>query len=553
MSQLLDPTSNESKYAKLASAAIVGAATPTSVRLWFRVYLPGEWVLVVTSQPLTGDLMRLDELGVADFLKAQKIKPVFSQARVFSYDSDLTGVFDVTGLKPQTSYYYALISAQTDRAIIRRRTEIGGDTPKLFMTPASNPESLTFGFYSCHDPISADGSAGAWPLLHQQLQDQRAQFVIGGGDQVYVDTNRKNGFLDIWEWLKTNKQALLDKYRRGNGSYDKAGIELYLLNLYRWFYRVYWNVPTQREVYERFPQYMIWDDHEIMDGWGSLTLKERQSRISLLFESAATPTNTMLVDLMWRAACRAYYEYEHSHNPTTHIDLNDPDACIWDYAFEQGGSAFYVLDMRGQHDIEKPGDPFLILGSAQMQRFEQWLASPAVQQAKAVFIVSPVPVVHWRSAVSNYADIGSLKDDCMDGWEHDTNLKERRALLDRVYTALGKRGVVVTFLSGDVHSAGVFRLLHKDYPAAKVFQVTSSAVSRMPAPEALKVAISPGGEMSGMPKVHYERWYAMAGWKNFALLCVRPSLDGTQTEVLVELHWPNGDDGEVTKRRVLLK
>ena len=39
MSQLLDPTSNESKYAKLASAAIIGAITPTSVRLWFRVYL----------------------------------------------------------------------------------------------------------------------------------------------------------------------------------------------------------------------------------------------------------------------------------------------------------------------------------------------------------------------------------------------------------------------------------------------------------------------------------------------------------------------------------
>ncbi|MNG09699.1 hypothetical protein D3C84_931270 [compost metagenome] len=111
----------------------------------------------------------------------------------------------------------------------------------------------------------------------------------------------------------------------------------------------------------------------------------------------------------------------------------------------------------------------------------------------------------------------------------------------------------MVFLSGDVHCAAVFRLLHKQYPAAKVFQVTSSAISRLPAPDMLKMAISGGGEMPGIANMVCERWYAMAGSKNFALLSVRPSLDGKQTEVLVELHWPSGEDGELTKRRVLLK
>ena len=59
--------------------------------------------------------------------------------------------------------------------------------------------------------------------------------------------------------------------------------------------------------------------------------------------------------------------------------------------------------------------------------------------------------------------------------------------------------------------------------------------------------------MPGVKDIVCERWYAMAGSKNFAMLQVRPSLDGSQTEVLVELHWPGGDDGELTKRRVLLK
>lgn len=551
---LLDPTSNESKYPKLSSAALIGATTPNSTRLWVRLYRPGTWYLAVTTNPMRGDMVRLDDLPVTQYFERNAIKPVYLQAKTLGFDTDVTGVFDVTGLKPATTYYYALISDETDAGKVGRRTEIGGDRPRFFVTPPKASSTLTFGFYSCHDPISADGSAGAWPLMHQQLADQRASFVIGGGDQVYVDTNKKNGFLDIWEWLKDNKDELLQAYSKGKGKgYDKAGIERYLCNLYRWFYRVYWNVPAQREIYERLPQYMIWDDHEIMDGWGSLTKVERRKRISLLFErSNNTTTNQMLVDLMWRAACRVYYEYEHSHNPSTPIDLDNPDACQWDYAFEQGQSAFYVLDMRGHHDIEA-NDPCKLLGSEQMARFTAWLTSAPVQKADAVFVVAPVPVMHWRNAVTNYADIGSFKDDCMDEWDHESNQAERKRLLDAVFEALGNSARPVVFLSGDVHCAAVFRLLHKRYPAAKVFQVTSSAISRMPAPGVLKLAISAGGSMPGVKDVICERWYAMAGSKNFAMLQVRPSLDGSQTEVLVELHWPGGDDGELTKRRVLLK
>ncbi|PWB35139.1 hypothetical protein DCO48_03915 [Pseudomonas sp. SDI] len=59
--------------------------------------------------------------------------------------------------------------------------------------------------------------------------------------------------------------------------------------------------------------------------------------------------------------------------------------------------------------------------------------------------------------------------------------------------------------------------------------------------------------MAGMPKVHFERGYAMTGFNNFALFTVRPSLDNSHTGVLVELHWSNGADGELSKRRVLFK
>lgn len=53
---LLDPTSNELKKDKLYSAAIIGATTSGSSRIWIRTYTEGHWTLVIARTPLHGDL-----------------------------------------------------------------------------------------------------------------------------------------------------------------------------------------------------------------------------------------------------------------------------------------------------------------------------------------------------------------------------------------------------------------------------------------------------------------------------------------------------------------
>lgn len=559
MPPLLDPTSNEQKHSKLTTAALIGATTETSTRLWVRVYREGAWTLVVTTAPLAGDLVRLNEQSITAFLAAQGITPIFVQEQQITQESNLTKVYDVTGLQAGTTYYYALIANETAAAVIPRRTEIGSDFPHSFRTLPAAGEGTVFGFWSCHDHISSAGDAGAWPHFAEQLHDARAQFVIGGGDQVYVDTNKQNDFLDIWTWLKDNKAALLAAYATGSNKYDEAGIELYLLNIYRWYYRVYWSVPALRHVFERYPQFMIWDDHEIMDGWGSLTWKERTAQISGFFEETDTKTNRMLVDLMWKAACRAYNEYQHSHNPATPGDIRDPDNCQWDYSFRQGDCAFYVLDMRGHHDVEKnkgkkkeQQDGNIILGQAQFDRLSAWLNGPEVAQAQALFVVSPVPVIHWIDGLVNFADLGESKDDFMDEWGHKTNWQERNQMLDTVFGRISATGKKLVFLSGDVHSASAFRLRHRAYPAASVHQITSSAISRKPAPAISRLGISSSGPMDGHKEVICEQLYAMAGSKNFLMVRVHVPPGGGPAEIVVDIHWPGGSEGEVTKRRLVL-
>ena len=68
MAALLDPTSNEQKYSKINSAVIIGATSADSTRLWVRVYQEGRWTLVISTAPLVGDLVRLEEKSIPDFL-----------------------------------------------------------------------------------------------------------------------------------------------------------------------------------------------------------------------------------------------------------------------------------------------------------------------------------------------------------------------------------------------------------------------------------------------------------------------------------------------------
>jgi alkaline phosphatase D len=93
---------------------------------------------------------------------------------------------------------------------------------------------------------------------------------------------------------------------------------------------------------------------------------------------------------------------------------------------------------------------------------------------------------------------------------------------------------------------------HRKFPAARVYQVTSSAISRKPAPKISLIGISSGGPMDGNKDVSCERLYALTGAKNFAMIRVRSLDQGNDAEVVVDLHWPGGEEGEVTKRRVVL-
>lgn len=545
---LVDPRNNEYDVCKLQSASIIGHVTPHAARIWIRVYRPGTWSLVWSTEPIEGDLVKLDGKPLATFLKPFDCA---YEPYHFSWEDDLTHTFDLEGLKQDTFYYYYLMTDETDGTETFRRTEIGCHKSLTFKTMAEKMPDFSFGFYSCHDPFNANGSYGAWPLFLERMNTSTARFAIGGGDQVYVDCQDSKHFPDIWEWLKDNKEDLITESST-DGKLDTKKLDAYLLNLYRWYYRVYWKFPHLQEAFSKFPQYMIWDDHEIMDGWGSRKDSERLAIISRFFKRDDKVTDRKLVNSMWTAARTAYFEYAHSHNPDTGVSkdsLKKPDSCIWDYSFEKGGIPFYMLDLRGHHDVENAEKKNFLLGTKQIERFEAWLRTSENLSSPLLFVISPVPFVHWKSVVLTVGSwIDSAKDDCMDEWDHSSNHAERNLLLDRIFQTLDKSGKTLVFISGDVHCAAAFRLSHNKYRKASVYQVTSSAISRMPAGQFAGGGIANSGKISGHTSIYFEHLFSHSEDKNFAMFHVTGGASAS-----VDLCWPGGTQGEAVVKTLRLR
>lgn len=469
--------------ARLKVAAVVGHTTSESVRLWLRTGQPGEFSLFLyirdAALPHSGE-----EAGETAFRAILGKVPLSStdietrlpdllreDFTVKDYATDTTVVLDIKKLYPDTRYGYLLYSHDRERVIL------GHNRLRCFRTPPPEEERRPFQFalFSCHMPYAVSGlfekrtdvtSMDMWDFLNATLQrhSDELDLVIAGGDQCYSDGVET---LDIWRHLnrtmrKEDGQLLPD--------------EEAMLSWYRDIYRGYWGFNSVQQVFDSFPTYMIWDDHEIGDGWGSHYLSEGKADglQRLLPDSGqrglSYAEGRELAQRMFRASRRAYVEYQHSHNPPT-------EQGNFDYNFRRGGCAFYVLDGRGQRDIER--EEYRILGQAQADRFRNWAEALTPEQTPFLFVVSAVPVLHTRAALVKADDQwlvsqAGLDDDLRDSWEHELHDNERAALMNALFAAAAK-GIRVAVLSGDVHVSAVFTI--EDDKNNRIYQLTSSAIT----------------------------------------------------------------------------
>lgn len=163
-----------------------------------------------------------------------------------SSESDYTVRTFITGLSPDTTYYYRFIGpGKTHSRVGRTRTAPSHDQPK----------DVNLAFVSCQSYEQAFYGAWARMLADDQLanESEQIQFVLQLGDFIY----ERN-------WNKTYAGGQQPRYVPPFPDGVETELNRHAVSLadYRHLYKTYLRDPHLQEARARWPFISIWDDHE---------------------------------------------------------------------------------------------------------------------------------------------------------------------------------------------------------------------------------------------------------------------------------------------------
>ncbi|HEX8678952.1 MAG TPA: alkaline phosphatase D family protein, partial [Chthoniobacterales bacterium] len=437
--------------------------------------------------------LRVSGAGLFDFVSTEPAGVEFA-----------TAIARATGLRPDWKYTYSILR--------NGRRVLGSKGSFRTMPQPTSTAPIVFCVVSCNT-LSTDG---AWPALAKFIKDAQPSFLLMVGDQVYIDEDKPNVFkLHYDSDPPTRRRALAEKYRLS------------------------WSRKVVQGVLANIATYMVWDDHEIRDGFGSLacdspTLLAQHSRGAAMFARS---------DAYFQDCRDVYWHFQACHNPVQgEIDdaalpnyIKDPPAGgprrAMPFAFRCGRVVVLVTESRGERDVFR--SEFPILGAEQWQFIEHVFTNlPA--EVELLAVVTPTPIAsmdpagqvmkmmgertddieafrrgdeegvlepHSTEDLTDLAlSIASAKatrftgvpfnwgafkisnlDEARDQWSHKFARPEQRALLQKAAEARfanrhGASGRELIFLSGDIHVGCIFDIRMSE-PEYTAVSLTSSGIS----------------------------------------------------------------------------
>lgn len=323
------------------------------------------------------------------------------------------------------------------------RTKSGFEKP---LTVRRGPQGLPFSFLalSCNRPYHGEDDPEGFRasninalnllrVLATQGDKYRPDFALGLGDQLYLDPD-PDADHDKRFSLFHGKDSDFPSFT------DNAQ------PLIAEAYRAHFAIPPWDEALASIPSAMIWDDHEIRDGYGSRPEQDRKEK--LFFEEAKN----------------AFRAYQAARNPPQEPRLSDPDL---DFKFAWGSKVrFFVIDSRSSRNTDK----HQFISPEQEKRLFEWLDDKNLANKEMLFVVgSPATLMAQTTklaATSFGASIlgaATQLDDINDSWSSQYNRDTRQRVLERFrdhFRDNPKHRLLV--LSGDVHESGLLWLTTKE-------------------------------------------------------------------------------------------
>jgi hypothetical protein len=395
---------------RLKLGPIIGHTDHESTRIWIQaVDHPELYAVQVHGAGMFG--FKSTELGMIEFG---------------------TGIALVTGLRPDRIYRYQIF----------KRGRFVPQTRGTFRT-MPEPGSMTniqFCAISCNS-LQRDG---LWHQFAEFVKDSPPGFLLMMGDQVYADEDDPNIFENHFESPSPVRRKALAEH-----------------------YRLNWSREPVRRVLASVPTYMMWDDHDIRDGWGSMaqdspTLAARFPRGRKIFEKF----NSYFED------CRdVYWHFQGCHNPlppdTVNVSLPNYFAGpplhgsreAMPYAFRCGRTVLLVLDSRGKRDIFR--DELPVLGSTQWQFIDAVLDQLA-SDVEALVVVTPTPIATMAPDGQTQKLLGRRTDDVelfkAGDLEGLLNMRGSTGVKRVIDLGLAGLGSHLTSLTGTPHNLGDFQI-----------------------------------------------------------------------------------------------
>jgi phosphodiesterase/alkaline phosphatase D-like protein len=290
------------------------------------------------------------------------------------------------------------------------------------------------------------GRNAHWCHLANEHASHPFQLLLQGGDQVYAD--------GVWDVVPELARWITDgrPVDRILSATALSAVHDFYFDLYCWVWGQRDLVPLLASI----PSLMMWDDHDIFDGWGSHGSKLQACPIFQAVWSVAREHFA----LFQLGVCPAPRPEELDDTRVTHFG--------WSYAL--GNTGVIAPDLRSERTQRR------VMGEAGWNWFVQALAE--LSHCRHVLLISSVPVVNFdlspleRLLALLPAD-WLMQDDLRDQWRSYVHRKEWRRLVSHLLDFSEQTRTRVTVLSGEIH-LGAFGKVYRD--ETECLQLISSGI-----------------------------------------------------------------------------
>ena len=413
-----------------------------------------------------------------------------------------------------------------------------------FFVPARS-QSMRVMFHSCNGfSVGTDEAAWSGPALWNDVvrvhKERPFHVMVGGGDQIYNDGIRVSGPLQRWASMRNPKKRRDFKFPE---TLRKDCDAYYVANYIRWY-----STEPFASANGQIPQLNIWDDHDIIDGFGSYVsdfmkcdvfrgIGGTAYKYYMLFQHHLPPpvsTYTTDAPQTMEAGVNGVGEDPEQMKDTFVLQGQEEEPCYINgpkpgpYVAEHSRSiyarlgarmAFFGIDARTErtrHQVNYP-ETYAIIFDRLRRELAAAAASSNPVQHLIVLLGIPIayPRLTWLENILRSPLIGPIKflnkrfglagglfnhfdgsvdllDDLDDHYTARTHKKERLGLVLELQKLAAEFSVRISILGGDVHLAACGRFYsipQKKIPTIAdhryMANIISSAIVNKPPPSTI--------------------------------------------------------------------